>query len=168
VAYGMSRLYWSNLPDAKRPRGGTSGLWSSLTTADLPIRSIRKRAPTPVCRRLRRGRRRRAASRFRMLARTISRERAAGPACRVRQAGTRRCDAGFPIQPDSAGDHSQRRRRLIALLSVLASSFIMIAETGPGTLGNRSLGGTGCLAMWQSTQSIGSEAMKGRLPVSIS
>src|SRR5215472_9698414 len=33
----MSRLYWSNLPDAKRPRGGTRGLWSSLTTADLPI-----------------------------------------------------------------------------------------------------------------------------------
>jgi len=26
VAYGMSRLYWSNLPDANRPRGGTSAL----------------------------------------------------------------------------------------------------------------------------------------------
>ena len=26
----MSRLYWSNLPDAKRPRGGTSALCSSL------------------------------------------------------------------------------------------------------------------------------------------
>ena len=25
-------MYWSNLPEAKRPRGGTSGLWSSLTT----------------------------------------------------------------------------------------------------------------------------------------
>ena len=37
VAYGMSRLYWSNLPDANRPRGGTSGLWSSFTTADLPM-----------------------------------------------------------------------------------------------------------------------------------
>jgi peptide chain release factor 3 len=33
----MSRLYWSNLPDAKRPRGGTSTLCSSLTTEDLPI-----------------------------------------------------------------------------------------------------------------------------------
>ena len=33
----MSRLYWSNLPDAKRPRGKTSILWSSLTTEDLPI-----------------------------------------------------------------------------------------------------------------------------------
>src|SRR5215468_5965781 len=33
----MSRLYWSNLPDAKRPRGGTSDLCSSLTTEDLPI-----------------------------------------------------------------------------------------------------------------------------------
>src|SRR5438477_14367 len=33
----MSRLYWSNLPDAKSPRGGTSTLWSSLTTEDLPM-----------------------------------------------------------------------------------------------------------------------------------
>ena len=32
----MSRLYWSYLPDAKRPRGGTSSGWSSLTTEDLP------------------------------------------------------------------------------------------------------------------------------------
>src|SRR6266851_4442853 len=37
VAYGMSRLYWSNLPDANRPRGGTSALCSSFTTEDLPI-----------------------------------------------------------------------------------------------------------------------------------
>ena len=37
VAYGMSRLYWSNLPDAKRPRGGTSTLCNSCTTEDLPI-----------------------------------------------------------------------------------------------------------------------------------
>src|SRR5580698_155858 len=33
----MSRLYWSNLPDANRPRDGTSTLCSSLTTEDLPI-----------------------------------------------------------------------------------------------------------------------------------
>src|SRR5229473_3525187 len=33
----MSRLYLSNLPDANKPRGGTSGLWSSLTTDDLPM-----------------------------------------------------------------------------------------------------------------------------------
>ena len=37
VAYGMSRLYWSNLPDANRPRCGTSALCSSFTTEDLPI-----------------------------------------------------------------------------------------------------------------------------------
>ena len=36
VAYGISRLYWSNLPAAKSPRGGTSALCSSLTTEDLP------------------------------------------------------------------------------------------------------------------------------------
>jgi len=29
VAYGMSRLYWSNLPEAKSPRGVTSTLCSS-------------------------------------------------------------------------------------------------------------------------------------------
>jgi hypothetical protein len=33
----LKRLYWSNLPDAKRPRGGTSALCSSWTTADLPM-----------------------------------------------------------------------------------------------------------------------------------
>jgi len=37
VAYGMSRLYWSNLPEANRPRGGTSTLCSSFTTEDLPM-----------------------------------------------------------------------------------------------------------------------------------
>ena len=37
VAYGMSRLYWSNLPDANRPRGGTSAFWSSFTSEDLPM-----------------------------------------------------------------------------------------------------------------------------------
>ena len=40
----------------------------------------------------------------------------------------------------------------------------MIAETGAGTSFNRSLGGTGCLAMWQCTHSIGSEAVNGRRP----
>ena len=44
----------------------------------------------------------------------------------------------------------------------------MMAETGAGTSFTRSPGGTGCLAMWQCTHSIGSEAVKGRLPVSIS
>src|SRR6476469_5792379 len=33
----MSRLCWSNLPDANSPRGGTSTLCSSLTTDDLPM-----------------------------------------------------------------------------------------------------------------------------------
>ena len=44
---------------------------------------------------------------------------------------------------------------------------MMIAETGPGTSFIRSPGGTGILAMWQWTHSMGVEAMKGRLPVSI-
>ena len=33
----MSRLCSSDLPDANKPRGGTSALWSSLITADLPM-----------------------------------------------------------------------------------------------------------------------------------
>jgi hypothetical protein len=52
--------------------------------------------------------------------------------------------------------------------AVLASNFITRAETRPGIFGARSPGGTGCLAIWQCTHSIGSEAVKGRLPVSIS
>ena len=32
----MSRLYWSNFPEAKRPRGGTRTLCSSFTREDLP------------------------------------------------------------------------------------------------------------------------------------
>jgi hypothetical protein len=42
--------------------------------------------------------------------------------------------------------------------------IMMIAETVPGTSFIRSLGDTGCLAMWQCTHSIGSEAVNGRLP----
>ncbi|MNL65013.1 hypothetical protein D3C87_1892920 [compost metagenome] len=37
VEYGISRLYWSNLPEANNPRGGTSTRCSSLTTEDLPM-----------------------------------------------------------------------------------------------------------------------------------
>ena len=37
VAYGISRLYWSNFPEMKIPRGRTIALCSSCTTADLPI-----------------------------------------------------------------------------------------------------------------------------------
>src|ERR1700739_520644 len=44
---------------------------------------------------------------------------------------------------------------------------MMIAETGPGILFNRSQGDPCCFAMWQCTHSIGSEAVKGRLPVII-
>ena len=44
---------------------------------------------------------------------------------------------------------------------------MMIAEMGPGTLSKRSPGGTGFLAIWQCTHSMGSAAVKGRTPVSI-
>ena len=45
---------------------------------------------------------------------------------------------------------------------------MMMAETCAGTFATRSLGGIGCRAMWQCTHSIGSDAVNGRLPVSIS
>ena len=68
----------------------------------------------------------------------------------------------------------QRRRSLSAPAAVwyrssavLASSFTMMAETEPGTSCNRSQGGTGCLAMWQCTHSIGSAAVKSKPPVGI-
>jgi hypothetical protein len=45
---------------------------------------------------------------------------------------------------------------------------MMIADTARGTPFDRPQGGGGCLAMWQCTSSIGSEAVNERLPVSIS
>ena len=42
-----------------------------------------------------------------------------------------------------------------------------MAETAAGTVSSRSLGGTGFLAMWQCTHSIGSAAVNGSEPVSI-
>ncbi len=44
---------------------------------------------------------------------------------------------------------------------------MMMAETGAGTFSRRSLGGTGFLAIWQCTHSMGSFAVNGRKPVSI-
>ena len=52
--------------------------------------------------------------------------------------------------------------------AVLASSFMMMAESIRGMPFSCPSGGAGCRAIWQCTHSIGSEAMKGRLPVSIS
>ncbi|MGX1256223.1 hypothetical protein AB7M37_000719 [Sinorhizobium fredii] len=52
--------------------------------------------------------------------------------------------------------------------AVLARSFMTIAATGFGIPLTRSSGGIGCLAMWQWIHSIGSEAVNGSVPVSIS
>ena len=43
-----------------------------------------------------------------------------------------------------------------------------MAATGAGMPLTRSLGGIGCRAMWQWIHSIGSAAVKGSVPVSIS
>ena len=42
-----------------------------------------------------------------------------------------------------------------------------MSERTAGTLSSRSAGGTGFLAIWQWTHSIGSAALNGRRPVSI-
>ena len=74
-----------------------------------------------------------------------------------------------PIATGSAADRAQRPPLSdTAPRPVFASSFIVIAETAAGTLVSRSLGAAGCRAMWQCTHSIGSDAVNGRLPVSIS
>jgi hypothetical protein len=49
---------------------------------------------------------------------------------------------------------------------VFASSFMTIAETCDGMSSTLVVGDNGFLAMWQCTHSIGSVAVKGRLPVS--
>ena len=61
--------------------------------------------------RRRRDRRRRARSRPRALSRTASRGSAAGPACRVRPAGSHRCGPGLPSRPGSAADRAPGRPR---------------------------------------------------------
>ena len=45
---------------------------------------------------------------------------------------------------------------------------MMIADTAGGTSLARSAGGTGCRAVWQCTHSIGSDAVNGSVPVTIS
>ena len=44
---------------------------------------------------------------------------------------------------------------------------MMICETGAGIVASRSAGGTGFLAIWQWTHSMGSAAVNGSEPVSI-
>ncbi len=44
---------------------------------------------------------------------------------------------------------------------------MMICETGAGIVPSRSAGGTGFLAIWQWTHSMGSDAVNGSEPVSI-
>src|SRR5260370_21280047 len=103
----MSRLYWSNLPDAKRPRGGTSTLWSSLTTEDLPMPEYPETSTSsgvPLA-----TTRSKEASKVSISDSIVSLESAVGLACRVRQARIRRCGAEFPIQQGSAEDRSQRQ-----------------------------------------------------------
>ena len=61
------------------------------------------------------------------------------------------------------------RCRLVSLLSGLGEQLHHDRRRRhSGMSVARSRGGTGCLAIWQCTHSIGSEAVKGRLPVSIS
>ena len=59
-------------------------------------------------------------------------------------------------------------RRLVTLLGGLGEQLHDDRRDGAWDIFYRSLGGGGCLAIWQCTHSIGSAAVKGRPPVSIS
>ena len=132
-------------------------------------RNSRTRAPAPACRSSRHGRRRRAARRFRAPARKASPGSAAGPIHRARRAGTGRCVRATPIPSDSCLRSASTPAAVWYRSSaVLASSFITIAESGAGISFATWSGVIGCRAMWQCTHSIGSEAVKGSTPVSIS
>ena len=58
-------------------------------------------------------------------------------------------------------------RGLVALLGGLGEQLHDDRRDGAGTSLSRSAGGTGCLAIWQCTHSIGSDAVNGSAPVSI-
>ena len=161
----MSRLYWSNLPDAKRPRGGTSGLWSSLTTEDLPIpeypETSTKFRPAAGYDAVE-GRKQRldlGCSPVQFLGNQQ-------PVRRVVFAKREFVDAttSFPFLKAAPKVGFQAGCRLVSLLSGLGEQLHDDCRDRSGTAGNRSPGGTGCRAIWQCTHSIGSEAVKGRLP----
>ena len=61
----------------------------------------------------------------------------------------------------------QAGRGLVALLGRLGEQLHDDRRDGAGDVRQPLAGGTGCLAMWQCTHSIGSEAVNGRTPVSI-
>src|ERR1700722_9753957 len=158
----MSRLYWSNLPDAKRPRDGTCTLWSSLTTDDLAIPEYPETSTSSGL----------------PLATTRSQEASKvsiSPTSPYNFSGIK-SRSGTSYSPSANSStrpwvsHSARQRRKSISApaavwyrssAVLASSFMITAETEAGTVLNRSRGETGFLAMWQWTHSIGSDAVNG-------
>jgi hypothetical protein len=74
--------------------------------------------------------------------------------------------AGLPVRQAAAEVARGARGGLVALFGVFASSFMTTAESWGGTSPARVSGGGGFRATWQCTHSRGSEAVKGRLPVS--
>ena len=74
-----------------------------------------------------------------------------------------------PIPQGSAGDRLDAGGGLVALLGGLGEQLHDdCRERRPGRPRPARLGGTGFLAIWQCTHSIGSAAVKGSWPVSIS
>ena len=66
-----------------------------------------------------------------------------------RQAGIVDAALSFPFSEAAPKITLSTGRCLVASSAVLASSFMMIAETEAGTFFDRSSGGIGCLATWQ-------------------
>ena len=73
----------------------------------------------------------------------------------------------FPFGKAALQVALKARRGLVAFLGCLGEQLHDDRGNGAGTFAFRSAGGTGFLAMWQCTHSIGSAAVNGRAPVSI-
>ena len=101
----MSRLYWSNLPVANKAARRNKRLMEFIDDRGLADAGVagnkNKLRPAAGYNTVEGGEQ---GVRFPILARTISRESAAGLACPVRRAEIRQCDAALPIHPDSAED----------------------------------------------------------------
>ena len=163
VAYGMSRLYWSNLPAAKRPRGGTSALCSSLTTADLPMPAVagdQHQLWHPARHDAVEG----SEQRVDLARAPIEFLGHHEPVRRVVCAEREGVDPalGLPLSQAAPEVALEASRGLIAVLGRLGEQLHDDRRDGAGTSCSRSPGGTGCRAMWQCTHSIGSDAVNGQ------
>jgi len=163
----------SNLPAAKRPPVGTSTLCNSFTTEDLPMAGI-SHTPAPasavaVAHDTVEGREQGLNLWF--PPRTTSPGSAIGPTCHACPTEADRSVRRIPGPRGSPEDRPSNSplRSDSAPQVVLARSFMTSAEIDFWQpLHPFHLGASAAFAMWQWIHSIGSVAVKGSAPVSIS